>query len=301
VNIPVVVENKARAVNASAWLDDLPAIVRSIEHDWELSVGTVFSDATEALVAEVQLATGEAAVLKLVIPRGDGLFQHEATVLRLAGGDGCVRLLRTDDDRSALLLERLGPSLHELGMPLDDRPEVLCSVAERVWRPAPEVSLPSGASKARRLAEFIEKKWEDLDRPCSRRAVDHALACAARRAAAHDDERAVLVHGDVHEWNALRAPHAPGGFKLVDPDGLLAEREYDLGVMMREDPVELLNGDPWERARRLALRCGADAVAIWEWGAAERIATGLLGTEVALQPVAGQMLAAAEVCAVAST
>jgi hypothetical protein len=51
-----------------------------------------------------------------------------------------------------------------------------------------------------------------------------ALACAARRAEAHDDERAVLVHGDVHQWNVLEAPpgdeHQPG-FKLVDPDGLL--------------------------------------------------------------------------------
>jgi aminoglycoside phosphotransferase (APT) family kinase protein len=60
--------------------------------------------------------------------------------------------------------------------------------------------------------------------------------------AAHDDERAVLVHGDVHEWNALQAPG--GGLRLVDPDGLVAEPEYDLGVMMREDPVELMHGDP---------------------------------------------------------
>jgi streptomycin 6-kinase len=62
------------------------------------------------------------------------------------------------------------------------------------------------------------------------RAVDHALACAARRVAAHDDERAVLVHGDVHQWNALQVP---GGFKLVDPDGLLAEAEYDLAGVDR--------------------------------------------------------------------
>ena len=45
--------------------------------------------------------------------------------------------------------------------------------------------------------------WEELDRPCSERAVDHALACAAHRIEANDDERAVLVHGDVHQWNAL--------------------------------------------------------------------------------------------------
>ena len=42
------------------------------------------------------------------------------------------------------------------------------------------------------------------------------------------------MHGDVHQWNALQA--AGGGFKLVDPDGLLAEAEYDLGILMREDP-----------------------------------------------------------------
>ena len=32
------------------------------------------------------------------------------------------------------------------------------------------------------------------------------------------------------------------GYKLVDPDGLVAEPEYDLGIVMREDPVELLAG-----------------------------------------------------------
>ena len=77
----------------------------------------------------------------------------------------------------------------------------------------------------------------------------HAVACAERRAAAHDDERAVLVHGDVHQWNALRRGD---GLALVDPDGLLAEPEYDLGILMREDPVELMTGDPRDRARWLA-------------------------------------------------
>jgi streptomycin 6-kinase len=99
------------------------------------------------------------------------------------------------------------------------------------------------------------------------------------------------VHGDVHQWNALEAPD---GFKLVDPDGLLAEAAYDLGIIMREDPVELLDGDPRERARWLARRCGLDADAIWEWGVIERVSTGLLGTKVGLQPGGRQMLAAAD-------
>src|SRR5439155_26851829 len=125
--------------------------------------------------------------------------------------------------------------------------------------------------------------------------VDYALACAERRIAEHDDERAVLVHGDVHQWNALEAGSA---FKFVDPDGLLAEAEYDMGIVMREDPLELLDGDPHERARWLAARTGLDATAIWEWGVVERVSTALLGLQVDLQPVANQMLEVAERIAV---
>jgi streptomycin 6-kinase len=123
--------------------------------------------------------------------------------------------------------------------------------------------------------------------------VAYAIECAQRRIAVHDDERAVLVHGDVHEWNALEAP-APQGFRLIDPDGLLAEAEYDLGVLMREDPIELRAGDPWARARHLAARTGLDAEAVWEWGVVERVSTGLLGTRVGMQPVAREMLVTAE-------
>ena len=157
--------------------------------------------------------------------------------------------------------------------------------------PAPESGLPTGAEKGRWLVDFISATWEELDRPCSERAIDYALTCAKRRIDAHRDERAVLVHGDVHEWNALEAPN---GFKLVDPDGLLAEPEYDLGIIMREDPVDLLDGDPHERARWLAARTGLDVTSIWDWGVVERVSTGLLGTKVGLQPVARQMLAAAD-------
>src|SRR6266516_4877476 len=56
--------------------------------------------------------------------------------------------------------------------------------------PAPGCGLPTGAEKGRWLADFITTTWAELDRPCSERAVDYALACAARRVDAHDDERA---------------------------------------------------------------------------------------------------------------
>jgi streptomycin 6-kinase len=288
IEVPEVVREKALSVGARAWIDALPQLVHSVEVDWEVTVGRAYPDSTEAFVAEAVRADGTPAVLKLIVPRGGGAAAHEATVLRLAGGDGCPLLLREDVARGALLLERLGRSVYELRLPVRRRHEILVSAAARIWRPAQDCGLPTGAAKARWLAEFIAAMWDELDHPCSERAVEHALECAARRGDAHRDEIAVLVHGDVHQWNALEAGHE---FKLVDPDGLLAEPEYDLGIIMREDP---LDGDLHERARRLAHETGLDEQAIWEWGVVERVSTGLLGTRVGLQPIARQMLAAAD-------
>jgi streptomycin 6-kinase len=294
IDVPAIVRAKASAAGATEWVDGLPALVADLERDWSITAGRTFTDATEAFVAEAVRADGTPAVLKILVPRHYAAARDEITVLRLCRGEGCAQLYEADETRDAMMIERLGASLRDLGRAIDERHDILCTLARQVWRPAPDSRLRTGAQKGAWLAEFIAGKWEQLDRPCSERAVAYAIACAERRVAAHDDERAVLVHGDVHEWNALRADD---GWKLVDPDGLLAEPEYDLGVMMREDPVELLDGDPWDRAHQLAARTNRDPVAAWEWGVVERVSTGLLGTEIGMQPVARQMLHAADVVA----
>ena len=291
LRVPTAVVNKARALGAADWLDELPGLVDELSDAWSLTVGTTYDDATEAFVAAATLADGTPAVLKLIVPRGDDAAAHEITALELAEGDGCVRMLRADAEAGALLLERLGEPLARLDWPLTARHEALCAAAARMWRPAPDAGLLTGAEKGRWLAEFVAKTWEQLDRPCTEQAVAHAIDCAEARIEAHDDERAVLVHGDVHQWNALRAGD---GFKLIDPDGLLAEPEYDLGILMREDPEDLLGRGDQDRAEWLAERTGLDARAIREWGVVERVSTGLLATLIDLQPVGRQMLEVAD-------
>ncbi|HET8893682.1 MAG TPA: aminoglycoside phosphotransferase family protein [Gaiellaceae bacterium] len=291
VQITDVVRRKALAAGAERWLDDLPALTAELEDEWGITLGNVYEHSTEALVIDVTCVDGTPAVLKLIVPRDGDAAANEITALRLADGIGCVRLLRAQAERGALLLEQLGRPLYMLGLPIRTRHEILCATAALVWRPALDCGLPNGADKGRWLAEFIAASWNELDRPCSERAVDYALACARRRSEAHRDERSVLVHGDVHEWNALESN---GGFKLVDPDGLLAEPEYDMGILMREDPADLLVGDPRERSRWLAAHMELDELAIWEWGVAERLSTGLLLTAVGVQPVGREMLATAE-------
>ena len=135
-----------------------------------------------------------------MIPRADGTAAaDEIAVLQLAEGEGCPSLFRHDAARGAMLMERLGLSLFDLGWPMERRLPVLCDAAAAVWRSAPDGRLMMGADKGRRLIAFITRLWSELDHPCSERALAEAIACAERRIAAHDDERSVLVHGDAHQ------------------------------------------------------------------------------------------------------
>jgi streptomycin 6-kinase len=290
IEVPEIVRNKATVNGVGWWVDALPSLVAELCDEWSVTVDGAWDEGTEAVVLSVVGADGTPAALKLGVPHDASHIGQEIAVLRLADGEGCARLLRADEARGALLLERLGPSMFTLGVPYEQRVPLLCDAAAALWRPAPDAGFMTGAEKGAWLMTEIERRWELLDRPCARRTVEHALVCAARRVAAHDDERAVLVHGDVHRWNALQTLDG-SSFKLVDPDGLLAEAEYDLGIIMREDPTE---GDLHERARFLATRTGLDVDAIWDWGVVERLSTALLAIEIDLQPEGDQLLALAE-------
>ena len=285
LDVPEAVLGKAHALGAPGrrWLRSLPELIRALEHEWELQVSAALSGGSAAYVAAAEMADGTAAILKLHIP-GYEDPAGEIRVLRIADGRGYVRLLRSDAARRALLLERLGPRLSELGLPTRRQMEIICSTLERAWVQTPEAAcFPTGADKARRLRAFIAEAWLSLGRPCSEAVIDQALAWSVTREAAFDPSSAMLVHGDAHSANTLAPRDADvtetTGFKLVDPDGLFAERAYDLGIVMRGWNGELLAGNALRRGRErcayLSALTGEDPEAIWQWGFIERVSTGL--------------------------
>jgi streptomycin 6-kinase len=90
----------------------------------------------------------------------------------------------------------------------------------------------------------------------------------------------VLVHGDAHNGNILQVETSSERmFKFIDPDGLIAEPAYDLGVLMREgvdelvvNPVEL----GYKRSIFLGELTNVEQMSIREWGYIQAVATGLL-------------------------
>jgi streptomycin 6-kinase len=291
IEVPDEVRRRVIADGNATWLDELPSVVESLARDWSLTIGAPLRGGVNAFVAEATGSDGTAAVLKIGAPGTRHELGFEATTLRLADGDGCARLLRLDLNRDALLLERLGAAMYDVVLDAATRHDMLCDVAVRLWRPLdPEVDLPTGADKARQYAGLMPLLWEETGHPCSQATLDDAVACAERRRLAHDDRLAVLVHGDVHEFNALQA--ADGTFKLVDPAGLRAEPACDLGTIIRSNPDS--GDDLWARAERLAGRTDVDVVAIWEWGTMHRVIGGLFSRRIGFQPFGDQLLAEAD-------
>jgi streptomycin 6-kinase len=294
---------QAAGAAGEQWLAALPSLLAELAAEWSISIGAALAAGNAAYVAEAVLADGRPAVLKVALPLINGFppFGQELRALRLAGGDPYVELIRFDQARRALLLERLGEPLAHLGWPVARQLDALVQTVARGWRPlsaAKTEELPDGAAKARWLADFVRRAWEEQSRPCPEATVAEAVRCAEARAAACDPGSAVLVHGDAHPFNLLRAPG--GSFRLIDPEGLVSEPEHDRGVILRDFTDDLLAGArrnavglARQRCRRAGDLAGVKPEAVWQWAFTERVSTGLFPLRLGHDRAAEPFLAAA--------
>lgn len=298
LQIPEIVRARAllRGEEGRRWLDTLSSLTANLAHDWDLETGAVLAGGTDAVVMSCRTRERQEAVLKVMMP-GPGNDQVRA--LLAFGGRGYVTVLRHDPDRNAILMEKLGPQLSELGLPVKAQIKVICATLRETWSANPDGDgFMTGAEKADSLATFIAGLWRDFAGVCSQRAVDVAYDFADLRRKAFDPDTCVLAHGDAHAANTLAVPGDDARFKFIDPDSLFIERAYDLAIPMREWGEELLAGDPLELGRHrcelLARLTGVDPKPIWQWGFIERVSTGLLLHQLGKPRLAKEFLAVAD-------
>lgn len=285
IRLPDAVRSKVESLGApgAAWLAALPEVLTELAQQWQLELGAPAGGGTSSYVVRATTADGLDAVVKVSLP--DPTFGRQARTLIAAEGQGYVRLLAYDAERSAVLLEALGPTLAETDRSPEGQIEIMCDLLLAAWRsPVPE----DGAAydKAASLHRLVSRLAARPGSPMPAHAVDRALEYAECRSAAFDPPRCVVVHGDPAPQNTLRtrAPRlgAPGGFVFVDPDGFVGDPAYDLGVVLRGWGEQLLAADAgqapaaaWRWCRLIAGRADADEQAVWEWGFLERVSTGL--------------------------
>lgn len=223
----------------------------------------------------VRLEDDSHAVLKIAEP---GELDSAVRVLRAAGGQAYVRVLAWDPERGALLLERLGHQLWAQSPTLHEQGQVLVPLLQDAWRVPMSWARPF-QSKAASLLTILAELG-----PRYGAQHEDVLAVAANYATelAATERAEVVCHGDPHAGNVLRRGE---GWALIDPDGFVGERAYDLGVLMRDACLELADAEQSapgaarlmlrDECRRLADPVAVDPERVWRWGFVERVTTGL--------------------------
>jgi streptomycin 6-kinase len=191
-------------------LAQLKSIAEAVAAEWGLELGEPFALSRYSYVAP----TGDDAVLKVAWGDDDESL-HEAESLALWGGDGAVRLLRSDPTRRALLEERAVPGDDLSALPEEQAVEIAIDVARRLWRPAGE--------PFRWIGDHVPG-W--IDRGEREGGEGSELIPLARDLfELLEVGRSTLIHGDFHHHNVLR--HGDR-YVAIDSKAMLGDPEYDV-------------------------------------------------------------------------
>lgn len=253
----------------AAWLGVLPRLIEGCAARWSLTVGAPFDGLTYGYVAPAMRDDGTPCVLKLSIPEPTLEFVAGIDALRLWRGEGCVRLLDADEASGAVLLERLSPGtmLSELVATDDDAAtRIAADVMRALWRPPPEE--PHRLIPLRRwfveLLEHRPRHHGDGRFPAALldRAVDMTDALL------RSTDAPVVLHGDLHHFNILRAERAQ--WLAIDPKGLVGDRAFEVAALLRNPAPQA----PPVLQRRLELlteTLGLDPQRTRDWCFAEAV------------------------------
>ncbi|MEU4550357.1 aminoglycoside phosphotransferase family protein [Nonomuraea dietziae] len=142
---------------------------------------------------------------------------------------------------------------------VEDGDEVV-TVAGRINRrlaiPAP-TGLPRLREQADAWEEQLRKDAEELTHAQSRYVVDAAVATVRELGRGQPD---ILIHGDLHARNILRADREP--WLAIDPKGYVGDLAYDGGTLLKSRALTLLEADSPRKALHRALDVFAEAAEV---------------------------------------
>ena len=251
-------DNCRKTLERAAWLDRLPDAVRNLERRWSLTVGAPFDgeDVRCAWVAPVALVDGTSAVLKIGMPHMEA--EHELQGLRFWDGDPTVRLLESDGELGAMLLERCEPGTALRRLPESGQDLVIAGLLRRLWRSpsAPHPFRPLSAMTEAWTRETLAdvERWPDVGLVREGLRLFEELP----RTASTD----VLLATDLHAGNVLRSEREP--WLVIDPKPFVGDPAYDATQHLFNCEARL-RSDPDGTIRRIADLLGVDSERVRLW------------------------------------
>jgi streptomycin 6-kinase len=253
-----VAANCRKSAARMAWLEGLPSLVRELESRWDLTPDAPLSgeDASCSYVKAVRRGDGTRAVLKISMPHMEQ--EQEIDGLRFWNGDATVRLLESDDESYAMLLERCQPGTGLRILDAAEQDVVISGLLRRLWRPLPT------RSRFRPLSDLMEY-WSEETLAEVERWPDTGLVREGLRLfkeLSNTASKDVLLATDLHAGNVLRAEREP--WLAIDPKPFVGDPAYD-GTQHLFNCSERLRSDPDGTIRRLADLLGVDYERLRLW------------------------------------
>jgi streptomycin 6-kinase len=227
--LPPEFEQTIREVYGPAgetWLCDLPALVDECRWRWSLEIGEPYP-LSYNYVVRVARQDGSPAVLKLGVPNPE--LTSEIAALHFYAGQGIAQIYASDAEEGILLIEQLDPGVTLADLEDDDHETTIAAgIMRELWRPAPAgypfLSVVKWAKGIQRLRRCFDGGSGPLP-PALLDQAERNFADLLGSAGAP-----VLLHGDLHHFNILKAGRAP--WLAIDPKGVLGEPAYEIGAFL---------------------------------------------------------------------
>ena len=207
------------------WIESLPEIIGEIESRWRLKMKEPFPNLSYHYVAPCVCADGSEAVVKIGFPGEAATLFGEMKTLKFIDGRGADKLLRFDEKRYAMLLEKLAPGENLKTICRNDAAKavgIAVDAMRKFWRKPPE----------KHDFPMLEKWFDGFKRAekinFAPEYVSKAQAYFIELNSASESK--VLLHGDFHHENILSATREP--FLAIDPKGIVGNVGYDVSIFL---------------------------------------------------------------------
>lgn len=225
------------------WLEDLPEIIKHYENLWNLKVFPPFQ-LSYNYVAPVITSDGKHAVLKISFPNNDE-FETEIEALKFYDGKAAIKILKEGLEKGAVLLEKAEPGQRARDIKSEtEQIHIVSEVIKKLHKPIRKhltfsFKIISDWAKA---FDRYKEKYSLSSGPVPKWMFDKAEAIFNEYP--KDNKEQVLLHGDLHNDNILSSQR---GWLIIDPKGIIGEREFELGAFLRNPIYDYPKGSDYKK------------------------------------------------------